>query len=741
MSSASIRRLIRFLCAASILIAVPDRSAAFEIPLGSAPTDPVKAGFRLTVVSQRLSNEGFQPLKLRFAPIGKSFTRQRNFRILLRPRSTYQSSIDYQYAVDITVPEGATTYDAPILLPCYLRWEWCAVVIEEDGRRLDRSPPRIFFPPSAQDWGQHLSVGIVVPKDGVKKAGVWEQFPDTRAMVTVLGDNAIPLDADTHRLTGKQAFDYATQLQAGWLRFRDIGEQELPSSWLEYSQLDALLIPFPVLARIEVDLPDSLIAIQHWVATGGQLWTYDLPVGGLRADHWLSGNRDKNDVRFIADPKKSMNLGTANQEMISTYQPWGSGGFYADQANVGQGRMRREFYDDLAKARNPMVATIDRNQFAKTVQSMPYAMGRVVLIDQKDPFPGSFQLWKAIGQGSPTWNERNGVDYANGTESFWQWMMSTVGRPPVTMFVLLNGLFVLVMGPLLYFVLRRRGRLYLLYFLAPALAFFATSSLFLYAFMSDGLANRARLRQLTWIDATHARRDADATDHVDQQRYPTVNQIRHTYYTVVDSGQGLTFPLDSLVLPVKATPNHSGYSYRSASAEYSGDYLIDQMGRSRRYHGAFLATRAQTHFTETSPTFEPLPIQISMVDTKPEVKNHLDSGLNAVAFRDENGAYWAAYGIASGASSPMEKVGREVFSGLIVDKLEPETSQIPAPFQNRLSMEDRTELESHAWALANHQEYSRSKAFIAITEVESKRFALRDCDQEECHRVIIGVLP
>ena len=313
--------------------------------------------------------------------------------------------------------------------------------------------------------------------------------------------------------------------------------------------------------------------------------------------------------------------------------------------------------------------------------------------------------------------------------------MATVGQPPVTMFVILNALFVLVMGPILYFGLRRRARLYLLYFLAPTLAFVATMGLFMYAFISDGFHNRGRIRQLTWVDGRHP-----VANPLPNQSdlYPTVNQSRETYYTVVDNQRGLRFDGDSLVLPVHHVELMNNYRYSVADDRRPGAYLIDQVGQERVYSGDFLPTRTQVHYLVTRPTEESFPIKFDFGTSEVTVTNRLTTPLSSVGVRDENGKYWTAANVSPQATVTMKSVPSNVLAGIALKIVDPDSSDLPAPYQNRVSMNDRTGMEEDVLKFSRNPP---RRSFLAVTDVEPSQFALRECLQEECVRLIGGLLP
>ena len=241
-----------------VLLLVVRTISAEQLPLGTAPVNPVKAGFSMTVTSPRLGNDGFQPVKLRFSAIGPSFLRQRQLRILFRPRMQYRSELDFQFSCDVTLPEDAKTYDASVLIPHYYRWESCSVQILEDGQRLGKTQTRMGIQAAVKDWGQHTSFGIIVPRDAEKLTEPWARFPDVRSILTTWGDGPIDDQPNVKRLDSKNARNYIERIRSGYARFRILDELSLQRDWLAYSQLDVIMVPAPVLRRIESSSPSSM---------------------------------------------------------------------------------------------------------------------------------------------------------------------------------------------------------------------------------------------------------------------------------------------------------------------------------------------------------------------------------------------------------------------------------------------------------------------------------------------------
>lgn len=731
-----------------IMLGATSHSLAGELlKLGTAPSDPIKAGFILDVSSPRLGGDGLQPLVLNFRPIGKRFNRQRRLRIQFRPRADYATKLDYQYSQDVVVPQDATDHTVSVLVPHFYRWQSCAVSVFENGRRWGKAPLNLAMSSLTQDWGQHVSVGIIRPKGGFEKGKPWSQTPDVRSLVTILGSGPIN-DNVKPRLNNQESLTFIDNLNTGFVRFRLLGEDELPASWMGHSQLDVIMVPLPVLVQIEKEQPEQYKAIEDWVTTGGHLWIHAaaelVAQSNAAANTGTSANtgtpiqsiimgprpNKQRKIPLLPNLKRSMRLEAANETGPIEYQPWGMGSFYANNYNnSGNEPKRKTVFEKLVQAKHPAVADPSQKVLMSKLDVIHHGMGRVVLLDDEDPFPGSFKLWQALKSDWQDWNLRHGVNYSNGNESYWAWLMATVGQPPVTMFLILNGLFVIIMGPVLYFMLRKRGRLYLLYFLVPAMAAITTLGLFGYAFISDGFSNRARVRQLTWIDG---RQEING-------KSPVLNESRQTYYTVVDNRRGLLFDQNALVLPVLYSEMLNNYRYYPADASRSGDYLIEETKAGRRFYGDFLPVRTQKHYLVTQPDRRAFPIQYQFIDGKAVLTHNLDTPLTEIVIIDpDDGKRWMAKDVPSGQEVVMQPAKVDDMNKMTYGIIEPDSETMPKPYQRRFSLTDETYLESFFKEIAGDQPKG---AFMAKTTVSADQFALPDCQQEQCVRVIGGRLP
>ena len=125
------------------------------------------------------------------------------------------------------------------------------------------------------------------------------------------------------------------------------------------------------------------------------------------------------------------------------------------------------------------------------------AIGPQELSTSKEDLAQHDWILASLGEIRWQWYRRHGLSQVRMNDGFWDFLIPGVGAAPVKAFLCIISAFVLAIGPLNYWLLRKWNRLYLLLITVPAGAAVVTGSLFLYAVLSDGFGTRVRLRSLT----------------------------------------------------------------------------------------------------------------------------------------------------------------------------------------------------------------------------------------------------
>ncbi len=78
--------LCGFFVCCLIGVALVSVTSAETIQIGRLPLNPRAAGFVMTVEMEVVAGNGYQPLELKFSPLGKAFTRDHRLQVVIEPR-------------------------------------------------------------------------------------------------------------------------------------------------------------------------------------------------------------------------------------------------------------------------------------------------------------------------------------------------------------------------------------------------------------------------------------------------------------------------------------------------------------------------------------------------------------------------------------------------------------------------------------------------------------------------------
>ncbi len=704
--------------------------------LGQLPGKRRAADFTMSISIEAIGGNGYQPVRLSFKPNKKVFSRDHSVSVMVRPKRNYGSGLDFSLYQSIVLPQGSATEELDLNVPYYFTWDNLHVQLLEDGRPIESGQGAYPLHDRNKFVGQHVSVGIIT---GEGSGPAWEKCPDVRTLNTVLGDGPMPSDHHVDRLNHASATNLIQKTQPAWVQYRLMDEFLDYKSWLAYSQLDVIIVAAPVLGRIRDNKPDTFAALEKWIAAGGNLWIY---AADEQADFFDGKLKSVSisDKRFVRQTNKknssfpSMNRLRLNE--INDDSPIETD-YYREptkqSARMGNSgfMMRRDVFKELKDSKHPFAKRVAWTDIKKRLAVHSLGLGRVVQMKDEDPFPGSFQFWesvKLVSGNRLAWPNRFGVDVANGNDRFWSWLIPSVGKPPVKSFVFLNILFAAIVGPLCYFFLRRRDRLYLLYFAAPALAFLVTASLFAYAIGSDGLSTKVRARQVTWLD---------------QGSDLAVRQSLQTYYAVIGQSEGLGFSSDTSVSPVSHFPIMS-YSYRSR-ADREGAITVDDTGQVMT--GDFLPPRNQVQYSTTTPFRTNQKVTFEFVSANALVKNDSLYAINRIVARDVDGRYWEASKVLPGKSAKLSPTDRPGLQSFLQPHLLPNPSQFFVPELQRSKYYGRTkpvgmetnllEQRLHQWGRGSMPKQS----FVATADLDRGALGVVDAKVLDSVHLVMGDIP
>ena len=287
---------------------------------------------------------------------------------------------------------------------------------------------------------------------------------------------------------------------------------------------------------------NQITALRQWVTVGGNLVVFDVGKKFANRDAVFKILGCKNPDPQFLEPKPG------NQNLTQGQAP-----------NIYSGPGAQFPRNMGALAPNSVVMKPVKKIEKQLFVSSSVLQGNVILI------PDDMTKWKAkdwiqlqqMLSMSPAVISTVG-SFAKNRNYLEGFSIPGIGKPPVLVFQILIGLFVLVIGPMSYYLCQSTGRPYMLLATTPLFALFAVLSLLGYGILSDGFGLRGRSQSVTRID------------HSSRQAFTTSRQV---FYSGISPGS-CRFDQDSLVVDSRSEYSQPTQKvYRNAAQTISGGQI------------------------------------------------------------------------------------------------------------------------------------------------------------------------
>jgi len=493
------------------------------------------AGLNIRVDLNWLDGGGYRPLRYSVTPLTTlKFDRRLVFQATLH--HVWGGEEHVQVTQDVLIPAGTTTNDAiefVLSLPTNCPWGSATIVVLENDEVLKSLLHSI-----NSNWSYSEQFDEAFPRI----LFVRNTLPDTTAIAHIL-------QAEQHyRSLGRPA-PVPGKMPLPTAIAKPV--TSLPERWIDYTCADIVVISVTALKDLEKKHPKKLAALRDWTRSGGALL-----VSSIGAD--FQGRNDLEDMLDLSDAvvadgksgwfgpddrmwnKSLQGIGVAVNE--PTAPLWDG-----RELPQNQGYYEEDVYVDQSLAELGIPFAVESGEAPALPKKSPFLMHPcglgMVAAWSGDPFDAEAVTWawffNTLKASRYLWTQRHGLSCHEENDQFYQFLVEGVGRAPVNAFRILITLFVLAIGPVNYYLLRRYGRLHLLIVTVPLSAAGVTLLLFGYAMIADGIGVRVRARSVTQIDQQSGRAECWA---------------RLSYYAGVAPGGGMTFPDDVAVLPISYAP-------------------------------------------------------------------------------------------------------------------------------------------------------------------------------------------
>jgi hypothetical protein len=596
----------------AIVVAI---SLAFICRFAQAATGTVMTragnGFSLTLSTQWLDGGGYRPLEVTLVPTAPPKADQTIHIEFHAHQYFYPSTREIAVSQDIDVPAGSTQVVETMAVPQIFSLQNCKLEVWLNGRYSSKLSIASFFGGSGLAIeGLPAILVVVAPTTGTTVTGT--------TMLTADPDSSVLASIFPAELNQQQQYWGAPTPPAGTTKATPlqslitVPSNQLPRRWIELSSLDIICISLGELKRLATGEPDRLKALQDWTLAGGNLIVFDAGAKLEQVDNlsklFIGTSDDGGPVSDWSRPKEK----DFRDRLNSTYTAYG--------------------------VQSPTVTTVTMPQDAPFLLRR-MGSGMIIAAATDDLFqqPAQYWIWmlNSLGSDRWLWCRRHGLSLDRKNADFWTWLVRGVGLAPVTEFRVLITVFVLAIGPLNYFWLRRRGKLHLLVVLVPLAALTVTSALFGYAIVADGLDVRVRARTFTQID---------------QRTRHAVCWSRISYYAGMAPSGGLVFPDDVVAIPLTANDGDASDMPPRQDLVWSRD--------KQELVSGWLASRTPAQYMTVRSRQSEAGLRFVQAQGQagPQIENRLGTRVIHLLVADDDGKHYRAADVAAGSLAPLEAV-------------------------------------------------------------------------------------
>jgi hypothetical protein len=680
------------------------------LPNGTVQPISRRSKLWLSVDSRWANNYGYRPIEVKISS-STPVAADRQITIRLFSRWWGRNSGIFTVEQDFELPTGSTSATTTLALPQYqlatqmFWWDVWVDGVKDRDLSLD------------EKVANTTMVGGIGATSGGLSCLVVGQAGSKRTLMT----------------SATAEFDYLSLPLA-----------DFPRRWIDYTCLDLVALSLAELSQLSNSNPAALEALRHWVQAGGQLWVTDIgselerlgelstllglddsllrisggeasqedegsiddsAKAGWRPRRFSRGNSQGQAVTFMnlntgrsrveRDPERIARLRNDRnfaiteeryepiEERRARRQPVDSSRWFVEQRfGLGTVRAFRDTTDTIFAGTTRLPSNVGAmmpggQPFDVNGSPVDFTTSRDGQEDDdSEPTPVSFAL-----SATPRWEERHGMTPEEANLDFAKLLVPGVGLAPVSEFQVLITLFVLVIGPANFWLLKRFRRLHLLVLTVPLAAILTTVALFAYAVLSDGFGTKVRAHSFTKLD---------------QRSGEAASWSRLSYYSGFAPGDGLAVPSDVAMYPIVPGWNESGVD---TSIGVSRELLWEP--DTARLTRGWLRSRTPTQYLVIRSGKSPRKLELLPARETMRATNRLGADIEFVLAIKGDQKLFAGENIAAGSRANLTPVARNDAIRRLRDLVVKNTPQAPDALADVDS--DFAEMQRRQW----RQNYGR----------------------------------
>jgi hypothetical protein len=605
------------------------------IPATPPTTPPANnSGLLLTLDSTWADGYGYRPIRITVKPVAAT-TADRTLEIVLKPGWNYRAS-DVTVSQVIELPAGFTSVTKTIAVPqLSAMQQQLSMDVYEDGALVrELSIDNQYFGMGGSQFsGDNASPSVLSLSANINDYALF-------AAINHGSQQALKLGGPQFQSSGTfYTFNSAPQRMAMFSQTGSIASlADLPDRWIDYSGLDVIFATVTELEQLKNQHPEKWQAIRRWVMAGGNLWVYGLDgaVANAAQTPQLNkpGQTSKPKWERLRELNELIDFGDAPPPSQEDKDKLAAGWRDPDPSLANEQAPQIQYWGGPGMSYSSGTIVQPPQSFDSTGQPIvPPARfllrhlghGMVAAISDPNPTQSDFHwnwLYSSVGVNRFHWVARNGVSFQTPNDNYWYFLIPGVGAAPVGIFKLLITVFVIAIGPVNYYLLKRWHKQNLILITVPVSAALVTLALVAYAILSDGFGVRMQSRSITYLDQTSG--EAACVG-------------RLTYYAGLTPAKGLSFSSSTAVYPLEESPSGGR---RDAGPKKSMRWVgTDKEGNPDTQHleSGWLQARVQNQFVTVRARKSDAAIAVNEHgDGTADALNQLGTPIQYLAVRDSN---------------------------------------------------------------------------------------------------------
>ena len=418
-----------------------------------------------------VSSSGYYRVKFEILDLVKALPQDRTFQIVATPNYG-QACVSKK---SVTLPAGANQIEDEILIPLTSDMGPITVFIDTN-RNLVRDFNELHYcdldfsnATGTQTRVLYVDNAINAPQQSVVTVQAKRRI--SRQINYNFQDSKI---ADIGFLRGIYGSLSANLINLQEPDCHAIPTKDLPDSWVALSSIDLLVIPESELDNVFATQKTQYKAIRDWVAYGGSLLVF--------RGHKDFKNANRLRARICDSATPSWHVSRHTRRGLTTTQ-------------IGELKLPDDFQS--SETLKPHVDSIQNG----APLLFHYGLGNVMLSND-DLKSNSNSKSKIRNVPFPRVRREPGMDRTHVLREQTQaYTIPGIGKPPIAIFQLLIVIFVIVVGPVTFSILKYQKRIALMYIVVPIISFLTCTGLVGFSLLYEGISIRGRIVSYTELDS------------------------------------------------------------------------------------------------------------------------------------------------------------------------------------------------------------------------------------------------